>query len=98
MEATTTAVVVANVDSSALAGIAPELETARAFAGESKARRTREAYRYQAATFATWCEARQLEALPAEPATLAAYLASRAEAGWKAASIGLALTAIGQAH
>lgn len=98
MEATTTAVVVANVGSSALASIGAELETARAFAGESKARRTREAYRYQARTFAAWCEARQLEALPAEPATLAAYLASRAEAGWKAASIGLALTAIGQAH
>ena len=114
MEATT--MVMVNAASSALASIGPELETARAFAGESKARRTREAYRYQWQTFAAWCEARQLEALPAEPATLAAYLAGRAamrvvqgrdgielvpiegERGWKVASIGLALTAIGQAH
>ena len=98
MEATTTTAIVTSDTGANLATIAPELETARAFAAESKARRTREAYRYQWATFATWCDGRGLEPLPANPATLAAYLANRAELGWKPASIALALTAIGAAH
>jgi site-specific recombinase XerC len=96
MEATTTTIVTS--DTASLATIAPELETARAFAAESKARRTREAYRYQWGTFADWCAGRGVEALPADPATLAAYLANRAELGWRPASIALALTAIGAAH
>jgi site-specific recombinase XerD len=97
METTTTAVVVADTGA-ALARIAPELEAARAYAAESHAPRTREAYRYQWQTFAAWCEARQLEALPAEPATLAAYIAGRTDEGWKPASVALALTAIRAAH
>ena len=82
----------------ALASLAPDLDLARAFAVESKAPRTREAYRYQWATFTAWCEERALDALPADPATLAGYIANRAEVGWKVASIALALTAIGAAH
>lgn len=93
----TTAIVVAS-ETATLATLAPELATARAFAAESKARRTREAYRYQFGTFADWCAGRGVEALPADPATLAAYLANRAELGWKPASIALALSAIGAAH
>lgn len=84
---------------SALVALAPDVEAARAFAAESRAPRTREAYRQQWQTFAAWCAERGVDALPAAPVTLAAYLADRAEvAGWKVASIGLALTAIGQAH
>ena len=87
-----------NVRGVALASLAPDLDLARAFAVESKAPRTRDAYRYQWATFVAWCEERDLAALPADPATLAGYLANRAELGWKVASIALALTAIGAAH
>lgn len=82
-----------------LALLSPELESARAFAAESHSPRTRDAYRLQWRTFAEWCDERGVASLPAAPTTLAAYLADRADvAGWKVASIALALTAIRQAH
>ena len=82
----------------ALASIAEELEGARAFAAASRAPRTRDAYRLQWHTFAAWCSAHELEALPALPATVAGFLVSRTDARWKVASISLALTAIGSVH
>jgi site-specific recombinase XerD len=93
-----TAAVVVENEGSALAVLGPELESARAYAAESHAPRTREAYRWQWRTFAGWCAERELDALPAEPATLAAYVAHRAETGWKPASLALSLTAIRAAH
>ncbi len=81
-----------------LALLGPELHSARAFAAAALSPRTREAYAYQWQTFVTWCRERGAHPLPAESATLAAYVASRADAGWKVASIGLAMTAIRQAH
>lgn len=45
-----------------------------------------------------WCEAHGLKPLPADPQTVAVYLAARAEAGLAVASLSLALAAIGEAH
>jgi len=94
----TAATIVVTASTVGLATIAGELEGARAFASASRAPRTRDAYRLQFGTFAAWCSARGLEALPALPATVAAYLVSRTDAGRKVASIALALTAIGSVH
>jgi len=93
-----TAITVTKSTTSTLGTIADELEGARAFASASRAPRTRDAYRVQWRAFAAWCEGHALEALPAEPAAVAAYITNRADAGRKVASIALALAAIGAAH
>ncbi len=74
------------------------VETARGFAQESRARRTRAAYRLAFGQFAGWCEERRLVALPAAPETVALYLADRAGAGRKVATVELDAAAIGAAH
>jgi site-specific recombinase XerD len=45
-----------------------------------------------------WCASRSLAPLPAEPATVAAFLAAQAQAGIKASSIGRRLAAIRYGH
>ena len=92
------ATIVVSGEGGTLASIAAELEGARAFAASSRAPRTLDAYRLQFGTFAAWCTSRGLEALPALPTTVAAYLVARVDAGRKVASIGLALSAIGAVH
>jgi integrase len=74
------------------------VDQARTFAAAAKSPRTRDAYRLQWRTFATWCEGRGLEALPATPATLALFLTGRAASGIKPASLDVALAAITAAH
>ena len=78
--------------------LAPALESARAYAAQAQAPRTRDAYRHQWQSFDGWCQSQGVEALPASAATLAAYVAARTDAGWKPASVGLAMTAIRAAH
>jgi site-specific recombinase XerD len=78
---------------------APELvESAKAYATEARAQRTHEEYAKQWAAFRAWCAEQQLCDLPASPQTLALYLAARADAGRKVATLALALAAISQAH
>ena len=48
--------------------------------------------------FRTWCEERQLGALPASPATVAAFLAHEASRNVKASTIGRRTAAIRYAH
>jgi site-specific recombinase XerD len=60
--------------------------------------KTQKRYRDAWAIFAAWCNEQGLKSLPAEPATVAAYLAVRADAGRKVLTIELELTAIGEAH
>jgi len=98
MDATTTGSAMVTLGAATLASFGDVLESARAFAAESVAPRTREAYAYQWRTFTAWCDAQGVIALPASAATIAAYLADRAERAWKPASIGLALVAIRTAH
>ena len=74
------------------------VESARGYAADAKAPNTRRAYRADWQTFAGWCEARSLVALPAAADTVALYLAERADAGLKPATLGRSLTAIVQAH
>jgi len=74
------------------------VEAARAFAAASKAPRTRKAYRAAWGTFVAWCEAQGLQALPAAPRTVAAFLAARAKEGRRVSTLEQALAAISQAH
>ena len=74
------------------------IEKARGFAAAAKSARTRTEYRRDWARFTAWAEANRLKALPASATTLALYLTSMAEEGFKVASIMRALAAISAAH
>ncbi len=78
----------------------PAEDIARAvnFARQDKAESTRRAYSADFAAFAAWCAARGVDALPASPETVAAYLAAEADAGKKPATIGRRCAAIGHGH
>jgi site-specific recombinase XerD len=62
-------------------------EAAGDFARASKSTATRKAYQADAADFTAWCSQHGLEALPASVCTVAAYLASLAQANLKASTI-----------
>jgi len=68
------------------------------YAADARAPSTQLAYRKQFKYFADWCAVQKLDAMPAAPETVALYLASRAQAGQKVATIALALSAISQVH
>jgi hypothetical protein len=74
------------------------VESAAGYASEARSERTRKRYHDAWAIFVSWCNDQGLKSLPAEPATVAAYLAARADAGRKATTIELELTAIGETH
>jgi integrase len=80
-----------------------DLEPARRFASSASSPETRRAYAREWGAFSTWCSSKHRAALPALPATLAAYLAALAEGtatgrARKPAGIDLALAAITAAH
>jgi integrase len=94
---------------SPLADLLPEFEHARRFADAATAPATRAAYAREWESFTAWCSSKLLTALPALPATLAAYISAlavgsttrrdgRPRAPRKAAGIDLALAAITAAH
>lgn len=62
-----------------LAAIADDLRAAAAAAAESKSHNTRRNYESAWRWFAHYCETRGMVALPAHPATVAAFLAARAD-------------------
>lgn len=80
--------------------IIPAEAQARAdsFAKAEKATSTMRAYRSDAALFDAWCAEHELPAFPAEPATVAAFLASEADRGVKASTINRRASAIRFAH
>lgn len=88
----------------ALTPLAPggQLDILRGRIGEyvtaSRADRTKEAYRRAFQHFATWCEGQGVASLPAAPATVAAYLATLADEGKSASTIGQRVAAIQFAH
>lgn len=84
--------------SSAVALPAADLESAAAFARAEKAPATRVAYRSDFALFRTWCTGKGVDALPASPATVAAFLAHEAERGSAASTITRRCAAIRYAH
>lgn len=89
----------APADTSGLpASLAPEIEQAANYARAEKAEATRRAYRSDFAQFRSWCEAKSIPALPADPTAVAAFLAAEANRGSKVATISRRLAAIRYAH
>jgi len=80
------------------AGLTDALSAAAGYALNEKADATRRAYRSDLRHFAAWCETVRAAALPAQPATVAGYLASMADSGLKASSIMRRAAAIAYAH
>lgn len=70
-------------------------EAATSYLEASKADATRRAYARDAAAFASWCAAKGLSFMPAQPSTVGLYLAHLAEEGRKVSTIERALAAIG---
>ena len=69
-----------------------------AFSASAASGATVRAYRADLATFTRWCHQQGLDALPAEPETVALYLTSLAQQGRKVTTIERALAGIGAAH
>jgi site-specific recombinase XerD len=79
------AVTISSNDELALLG--HDAQAARDYASESLAPATRRAYQTDVDTFLAWCRGRAVEALPAEPEVVAAFLAHEAERGLRASTI-----------
>jgi site-specific recombinase XerD len=80
------------------ATLRPELEEAAGYARAEKSAATRRAYRSDFDLFRAWCETKRVSALPAQPETVAAFLAAEANRGVKSSTIGRRLAAIRYAH
>jgi site-specific recombinase XerD len=78
--------------------LGPELDQAVGYARAEKSAATRRAYRSDFQLFRAWCETKQISALPAQPETVAAFLAAEADRGTKSSTIGRRLAAIRYAH
>jgi len=76
----------------------PELEEAVGYARAEKTASTRRAYQSDFDLFYTWCDANSLCVLPADPETVAAFLASEAMRGTKPSTIARRLAAIRYVH
>jgi integrase len=72
--------------------------SAEEFALASRSEATRKAYRADWAVFTSWCTDNGQTALPASAATLAAFLAAQASAGFKPATLSRRLGAVNAAH
>lgn len=92
-----TAIEPVTISSRSLAGLDQLQDEALRFARASKSAATIRAYRSDWRDFTAWCECRDLQALPAAPATVALYVTDLA--GWaKVSTIGRRLSAIAEAH
>src|SRR3954468_11635619 len=87
---------IASPEAQALA-IAELAERARSYARSSKAANTLRAYESDLRHFGGWCDARRLEAFPAEPETVALYLVDHAER-LAVSTLRRRLAAISEAH
>ena len=75
-----------------------DLALAHDFAIEQHSRATRKAYRSDFALFALWCTARGMNACPAAPEAICAFIADEARTGTKVATITRRIAAIRYAH
>jgi site-specific recombinase XerD len=99
MAAPSTPEVLPAVPEAALPALAPaELEGVRDYLEHALAPATLRAYRAALRHFGAWCAERDLEALPAAPEALAAYLAAEAKAGRSVATLGQRLAALRWVH
>lgn len=76
----------------------PMSDSAAAFASVSSAEHTRRAYSSDWADFTHWCEGGDRSPLPADPVTLADYIANMADGGYKPSTINRRCSAIARAH
>ena len=81
-----------------LAALAPHVERIRAASASAFAPATRRAYGGSWARFLAWADGEGLQALPAPPAAVAAYLAHRSEDGRSLATLRMDRQAIRAAH
>src|SRR5215212_7037650 len=77
---------------------AEALARVRGYQRASKASATVRAYRTDATAFDAWCKQHELQAVPADPATIAGFLVDEAERGVAASTIGRRVAAIRYAH
>ena len=75
-----------------------DVATARRYADASRAASTQRAYQSDWRRFSSWCAARSLDTLPADPRVVAVFLAAEAEAGSAPLTVGRRLAAIGWMH
>jgi hypothetical protein len=75
-----------------------EIEAARGFAEAAIATSTIAGYEADWRAFRLWCGSRALSALPADPRTVAAWLASMAGAGIRASTLGRKVASLKYAH
>lgn len=74
------------------------MASVRAYLEAEKASNTRKAYGSDWADFTAWCSTADLQSLPAEPATVARYLAQLADVGRKTSTIQRRVAAIRNFH
>ena len=74
------------VPSGTLELLTEDRQAARDFARDSLSPATRRAYQTDVDTFIRWCQGRGVDALPAEPEVVAAFLAHEAERGLRAST------------
>lgn len=89
---------IARTGSRALVPARELAEAAREFVKSADADNTIRAYESQWRLFEEWCRLRGVQALPADPKTLAAYLTERALQGAKVSTLEQALAAIARKH
>jgi integrase len=80
------------------AALALDLTRAAELAREEKAAATRRAYRSDFRIFEAWCRSHGVNALPAPPESVAAFLAHDVENGSRPSTLGRRLAAIRYAH
>jgi site-specific recombinase XerD len=80
------------------APLAPLRAVVADYAAASRSAATMRAYTQGWQHFTSWCDERQVIALPAAPETVAAYLADLAQNGRKVATLTRRLAALAQAH
>ena len=78
--------------------VGQEADAARGYAAASRAASTRLIYDADWHRFQTWCAARGVPPLPADPGVVARFCANEAEAGRAPSTITRRLAAIGWAH
>ncbi len=81
-----------------LARVEELVERARGYAANARASSTREKYVRDFAAFKAWCATMGLEALPAQPGTVALYLTDLTGHGRKPATLDRKLAALAHAH
>ena len=95
-ETSTTAAL--TITPSVSAELATLIEHARATIRDATPPNTKRAYEGDLQRFATWCDAQELDSMPAAPATIAVYMQALANKGRKVSTIERALAAICTAH